>query len=76
MIVMTHPKTKGTITVPDRSQKVYERSGWELDEKATKALQEETPAQPEDSSATDKDTGEAGPRSGARKASTSKEEGK
>lgn len=25
---MTHPKTKGTITIPESAVKIYERSGW------------------------------------------------
>lgn len=41
MIIMKHPDTGGVIRVPDRSQSIYERSGWKLDEAGTKALQDE-----------------------------------
>lgn len=27
-ITMSHPKTKGTITIPESAVKIYERSGW------------------------------------------------
>lgn len=49
MIIMKHPETGGVIRVPDRSQSIYERSGWVLDESGTKVTQdqEESGAAPE-----------------------------